>query len=36
MWEDVVRYPDPAIRVLDHSFEPYRLALAAVVWTTAR
>ena len=30
MWDDVVRYPDPAVRVLDHSFEQYRLALAAV------
>src|SRR4051795_12460019 len=30
MWDDVVRYPDPAVRVLDHSFENYRLALAAV------
>jgi gluconolactonase len=30
MWEPSLRYPDPAIRALDHSFEKYHLALASV------
>ena len=30
MWEPSLRYPDPAIRALDRSFEPYHLALAGV------
>jgi gluconolactonase len=30
MWEPSLRYPDPAIRLLDHSFEKYRLVLAGV------
>ncbi|WP_458095172.1 SMP-30/gluconolactonase/LRE family protein [Roseomonas sp. WA12] len=30
MWEPSLRYPDPAIRALDHSFERYQLALAGV------
>ncbi len=29
-WEPSLRYPDPAIRALDHSFERYHLALAGV------
>ncbi|WP_424138048.1 SMP-30/gluconolactonase/LRE family protein [Roseomonas chloroacetimidivorans] len=29
-WEPNLRYPDPAIRALDHSFEKYHLALAGV------
>ncbi len=30
MWQPTVRYPDPAIEVLDPAFESYRLATAAV------
>ncbi len=30
MWEPSLRYPDPAIRALDPSFEKYHLALAGV------
>ncbi|WP_043830026.1 SMP-30/gluconolactonase/LRE family protein [Muricoccus aerilatus] len=30
MWEPSLRYPDPAIRALDASFERYHLALAGV------
>ena len=30
MWEPSLRYPDPAIRTLDPSFENYHLALAGV------
>ncbi|HWX50941.1 MAG TPA: SMP-30/gluconolactonase/LRE family protein [Roseomonas sp.] len=30
MWEPSLRYPDPAIRTLDPSFEKYHLALAGV------
>ncbi len=30
MWEPSLRYPDPAVRALDPSFEKYRLALAGV------
>ncbi|MFC0384409.1 SMP-30/gluconolactonase/LRE family protein [Muricoccus vinaceus] len=30
MWEPSLRYPDPAIRALDPSFERYHLALAGV------
>src|SRR5687768_8117674 len=29
-WEDTVRYPDPAVEVLDPSFARYRLLLAGV------
>jgi gluconolactonase len=37
-WTTPVRYPDPAIEVLDRRFAPYRLAGAAVerLWTGAR
>ena len=30
MWQPSERYPDPAVRVLDPSFNQYRLALASV------
>ena len=30
MWQPNERYPDPAVRVLDPAFNPYRLALASV------
>ena len=30
MWEPSLRYPDPAVRALDPSFEKYHLALAGV------
>ena len=30
MWQPNERYPDPAVRVLDPSFNQYRLALASV------
>jgi gluconolactonase len=37
-WTQPVRYPDPAVEVLDRRFAPYRLASAAVerLWTGAR
>ena len=37
-WEDTVRYPDPAIEILDPSFVRYRLFNAVVerLWTGAR
>jgi gluconolactonase len=37
-WEDTVRYPDPAIEILDPSFTRHRLFNAAVerLWTGAR
>ena len=37
-WEDTVRYPDPAIEILDPSFTRYRLFNAVVerLWTGAR
>ena len=37
-WDETVRYPDPAIEVLDPSFARYRLFNAAVerLWTGAR
>jgi len=30
MWQPNERYPDPAVRVLDQSFNKYRLPLASV------
>ena len=30
MWQPATRYPDPAVQVLDPSFEKYKLNLAAV------
>jgi gluconolactonase len=30
MWQPNERYPDPAVRILDPSFAPYRVALASV------
>ena len=30
MWEPSTRYPDPAVQVLDASFNQYRLPLASV------
>ena len=30
MWQPNERYPDPAVRVLDPSFNQYRLALASI------
>ena len=30
MWEPSQRYPDPAVQVLDASFNQYRLPLASV------
>ena len=30
MWQPSERYPDPAVRVLDPAFNPYRLMLASV------
>ena len=30
MWQPSERYPDPAVRVLDPSFNQYRLMLASV------
>src|SRR5215472_14767017 len=30
MWSGAARYPDPAVQVLDKSFEKYRQRLAAV------
>ena len=37
-WTQPVRYPDPAVEVLDRRFAPYRLGSAAVerLWTGAR
>ena len=37
-WRTPVRYPDPAVEILDRRFAPYRLGSAAVerLWTGAR